>query len=113
MLTPTQFLGRRIFSSVIIFNLFLVTAVREYPKDVFFVETGGKTHVLLVVLLKHDGMLVVALVGVFPCPTQVSAAVGCGCLTQFLRQLPITLFARGSQRKVEGVERPLGFRLKK
>ena len=74
----------------------------------FFVETGGHPCFVFV-LLKHDGMLVVALVG----NSKVSAAVGCGCFTQFLRQLSITLFARGSQRKVEGVERPLGFRLKK
>lgn len=75
-----------------------------------------------VVLLKHDSGCWIALVGCLPCPThcwnfpwlthtsqqvgqncKVSAAVGCGCLTQFLRQLSITLFARGSQRKVEGV----------
>ena len=40
-------------SSCHLFNLFLVSDVREYPNDVFL-ETLGDIHVLL---LKHDGML--------------------------------------------------------
>ena len=37
---------------------------------------------------------------------KVSAAAGCGCLTQFLRQLSIALFARESQHKSKGLKDP-------